>query len=40
MVVMSHDGSPVIAVELRLWEAIDRAYLAPFQYFGVTDTEF
>ncbi len=28
-----------IAVELRLWEAIDRAYLAPFQYFGVADTE-
>jgi superfamily II DNA or RNA helicase/HKD family nuclease len=28
-----------IAVELRVWEAIDRGYLAPFQYFGVNDTE-
>ena len=28
-----------IAVELRIWEAIDRGYLAPFQYFGVNDTE-
>ena len=28
-----------IAVELRVWEAIDRGYLAPFQYFGVLDTE-
>ncbi len=28
-----------IAVELRVWEAIDRWYLAPFQYFGVSDTE-
>jgi superfamily II DNA or RNA helicase/HKD family nuclease len=28
-----------IAVELRVWEAIDRGYLAPFQYFGVSDTE-
>lgn len=28
-----------IAVELRIWEAIDRGYLAPFQYFGVADTE-
>lgn len=27
-----------IAVELRVWEAIDRGYLAPFQYFGVTDS--
>ena len=27
-----------IAVELRLWEAIDRGYLAPFQYFGISDT--
>ena len=27
-----------IAVELRVWEAIDRGYLAPFQYFGVADT--
>ncbi len=27
-----------IAVELRLWEAIDRGYLAPFQYFGIADT--
>ena len=26
-----------IAVELRVWEAIDRGYLAPFQYFGVAD---
>ena len=25
------------AVELRLWEAIDDGYLAPFQYFGVRD---
>lgn len=25
------------AVELRLWEAIDDGYLAPFQYFGVDD---
>ncbi len=27
-----------IAVELRVWEAIDRGYLVPFQYFGVRDT--
>lgn len=27
-----------IAVELRVWEAIDRGYLAPFQYFGVADS--
>ena len=26
-----------IAVELRVWEAIERGYLAPFQYFGVSD---
>ena len=26
-----------IAVELRVWEAIDRGYLAPFHYFGVSD---
>lgn len=26
-----------IAVELRVWEAIDRGYLVPFQYFGVKD---
>ncbi len=26
-----------IAVELRLWEAIDQGFLVPFQYFGVTD---
>nr|WP_084956277.1 DEAD/DEAH box helicase family protein [Thermoactinospora rubra] len=26
-----------IAVELRLWEAIERQLLAPFQYFGVHD---
>ncbi len=26
-----------IAVELRVWEAIDRGYLSPFQYFGVAD---
>jgi superfamily II DNA or RNA helicase/HKD family nuclease len=25
------------AVELRLWEAIDDGYLAPFQYFGIHD---
>jgi superfamily II DNA or RNA helicase len=27
-----------ITVELRLWEAIDRGYLAPFQYFGIADS--
>jgi superfamily II DNA or RNA helicase/HKD family nuclease len=27
-----------VAVELRVWEAIDRGYLAPFQYFGISDT--
>ena len=27
-----------IAVELRVWEAIDRGFLCPFQYFGVADT--
>lgn len=26
-----------IAVELRLWEAIDNRYLSPFQYFGISD---
>ncbi len=26
-----------IAYELRLWEAIDQGFLAPFQYFGVAD---
>jgi len=26
-----------IAVELRVWEAIDRGFLCPFQYFGVAD---
>ncbi len=26
-----------IAVELRLWEALDRNLLVPFQYFGVAD---
>ena len=26
-----------IAVELRLWEAIDEGFLVPFQYFGVSD---
>ncbi|WP_066936494.1 DUF3427 domain-containing protein [Microtetraspora fusca] len=26
-----------IAVELRLWEAVERQLLAPFQYFGVHD---
>lgn len=26
-----------IAVELRLWEAIDLGFLVPFQYFGVAD---
>ncbi len=27
-----------IAVELRVWEAIEHGYLCPFQYFGVRDT--
>jgi len=26
-----------IAVDLRLWEAIDRGLLVPFQYFGIND---
>jgi HKD family nuclease len=26
-----------IAVELRLWEAIDEGFLVPFEYFGVAD---
>jgi len=26
-----------IAVELRLWEALERGLLAPFQYFGLHD---
>src|SRR5215208_2563610 len=26
-----------IAVELRLWEAIDEGFLVPFQYFDVAD---
>lgn len=26
-----------IAVELRLWEALDQGLLSPFQYFGVSD---
>lgn len=26
-----------IAAELRLWEALERGLLAPFQYFGVPD---
>ena len=26
-----------IAVELRLWEAIDQGFLTPFQYFGIAD---
>jgi superfamily II DNA or RNA helicase len=26
-----------IAVELRLWEAIDQGFLVPFQYFGIAD---
>jgi HKD family nuclease len=26
------------AVELRLWEALERGLLAPFQYFGIHDT--
>lgn len=26
-----------IAAELRLWDAIERQYLVPFQYFGVSD---
>ena len=30
-----------VAVELRLWEAIDQGFLVPFQYFGVSDgTDF
>ena len=28
-----------IAVELRLWDAIDHGFLAPFQYFGVADND-
>lgn len=38
------DGAPIlqwfggrIAVELRLWDALDRALLSPFHYFGVHD---
>lgn len=38
------DGLPIlhwfderIAAELRLWDAIDRQYLAPFMYFGIHD---
>lgn len=38
------DGLPIlqwfddrIAVELRLWDAIDQQFLAPFMYFGVHD---
>lgn len=26
-----------IAVELRLWEAVDQGFLVPFQYFGIAD---
>src|SRR5262249_8139452 len=26
-----------IAAELRLWEALERGFLAPFQYFGLHD---
>jgi len=26
-----------VAVELRLWEAIDQGHLSPFQYFGIHD---
>ena len=26
-----------IAAELRLWDAIDQQYLAPFAYYGVHD---
>ena len=26
-----------IAVELRLWDALDRGLLSPFQYFGLHD---
>ena len=26
-----------IAVELRLWEALERGLLSPFQYFGIAD---
>ncbi len=26
-----------IAVELRLWQAVDQGFLVPFQYFGVAD---
>jgi len=38
------DGLPIlhwfderIAAELRLWDAIDQQYLAPFMYFGIHD---
>ena len=38
------DGLPIlhwfddrIAAELRLWDAIDQQYLAPFLYFGIHD---
>ena len=38
------DGAPILgwfdgrtAIELRLWEALERGLLAPFQYFGVHD---
>lgn len=39
------DGEPIlewfggkIAVELRLWDALDRGLLSPFHYFGVKDS--
>jgi superfamily II DNA or RNA helicase len=34
-VVKWFDGR--IAAELRLWEALERGFLSPFQYFGVHD---
>jgi superfamily II DNA or RNA helicase/HKD family nuclease len=34
---MRLDGGP--AAELRLWEALDQQLLAPFEYYGVDDTE-
>lgn len=33
---MRPDGAP--AVELRLWDALDRELLAPFEYYGITDS--
>jgi superfamily II DNA or RNA helicase/HKD family nuclease len=34
---MRLDGGP--AAELRLWEALDQQLLAPFEYYGVDDSE-